>query len=306
MLSFSAKTKNELCHTGLGNICCQTAELYGMLLFGSAFSHREIRFVSERSTIIRRIITLFQRVCNIEVQASQQGSRRVIQITDPTHIAIVMDKLGYDFKRHITYHLNRNLVENACCARAFLRGIFLTAGSISSPEKKCHLEIKTGHTILVREVMSLMLDTNLTPKITERRTTWLLYWKGVDQIETFLTMIGAPHAAMAMMQAKVEKQLRNQVNREVNCETANLIKVTSTSTRQIAAIERAFACGGLEIFPENLRQTVDLRVANPEASLAELAAMFDPPISKPGLSHRLGRIMEIAARVIAETEEKGE
>lgn len=115
-------------------------------------------------------------------------------------------------------------------------------------------------------------------------------------------MIGAPHAAMAIMEAKVEKQLRNEVNRAVNCETANLIKVTSASTRQIAAIERALACGGLEVFPENLRETVDLRVANPAASLAELAAMFDPPISKPGLSHRLGRIMEIAARVTEDNE----
>ena len=91
--------------------------------------------------------------------------------------------------------------------------------------------------------------------------------------------------------------VKNRVNRKVNCETANLIKVTSASTRQIAAIEHALSVGGIEVFPENLRQTVDLRVANPAASLAELAAMFDPPISKPGLSHRLGRIMEIAERV---------
>lgn len=302
MLSFSAKTKNELCRAGMGKACCQTAELYGMLLFGTAFSNREIRFVSEQSAIIRRITTLLKKVCSIEVQPMLQGKRRVIQIEEPALIALVMDKLGYDFKSYITYHLNRNLVDNDCCVPAFLRGIFLAAGSIASPEKKCHLEIKTGHAILGREVMSLILDANMTPKMAERRTAWLLYWKGASQIEDFLTMIGAPHAAMAIMEAKVEKQLRNEVNRAVNCETANLIKVTSASTRQIAAIERALACGGLEVFPENLRETVDLRVANPAASLAELAAMFDPPISKPGLSHRLGRIMEIAARVTEDNE----
>ena len=115
-------------------------------------------------------------------------------------------------------------------------------------------------------------------------------------------MIGARLSAMALREAKVEKQLRNDVNRQVNCETANLLKITGTSTRQIAAIERALGVGGLEVFPENLRETVDLRVAHPAASLAELAAMFDPPISKPGLSHRLGRIMEIAAQV-TETEQ---
>ncbi len=302
MLSFSAKTKNEICRVTRGKPCCQTAELYGMLLFGSAFSNREIRFVSEQSAIIRRIATLLKKVCSIEVQPILQGSRRMVLIEEPELIAMVMEKMGYDFKSHITYHLNRNLADNECCAAAFLRGIFLAAGTVSSPEKKCHLEIKTGHAILAREVMSLLLDMDFMPKITERRTAWLIYWKGASQIEDFLAKIGAHHAAMAIMQAKVEKQLRNEVNRKVNCETANLIKVTSASTRQIAAIERALECGGLEIFPENLRETVDLRVANPTASLAELAAMFDPPISKPGLSHRLGRIMEIAAHIIANTE----
>ncbi len=301
MLSFSAKTKNEICRVPLGKTCCQTAELYGMLLFGSAFSNREIRFVSEQSAIIRRIATLLKKVCSIEVQPILQGSRRTVLIEEPELIAMVMEKMGYDFKSHITYHLNRNLVDNECCAAAFLRGIFLAAGTVSSPEKKCHLEIKTGHAILAREVMSLLLDVNFVPKITERRTAWLIYWKSASQIEDFFAKIGAHHAVMAIMQAKVEKQLRNEVNRKVNCETANLIKVTSASTRQIAAIERALQCGGLEIFPENLRGTVDLRVANPTASLAELAAMFDPPISKPGLSHRLGRIMEIAAHIIADT-----
>ena len=182
MLSFSAKTKNELCRAGLGNACCQTAELYGMLLFGTAFSNREIRFVTAQSAVMRRSVTLCKRVCSIEVQPALQGKRRVLQITEPACIALVMDKLGYDFKSYITYHLNRNLVDNECCVPAFLRGIFLAAGSIASPEKKCHLEIKIGHVILGREVMSLLLDANMTPKMAERRTSWLLYWKGAGQI----------------------------------------------------------------------------------------------------------------------------
>ncbi|MBS5144540.1 MAG: hypothetical protein KHY89_03365, partial [Butyricicoccus pullicaecorum] len=157
MLSFSAKTKNELCRAGLGNACCQTAELYGMLLFGTAFSNREIRFVTGQSAVIRRIAMLFKKVCGMEVQPVLHGTRRVIQIEEPERIALVMDKLGYDFKSYITYHLNRNLVDNDCCVPAFLRGIFLAAGSIASPEKKCHLEIKIGHAILGREVMSLLL-----------------------------------------------------------------------------------------------------------------------------------------------------
>lgn len=297
MLSFSAKTKNELCRAGTGRACCRTAELYGMLLFGGAFSNREIRLVSEQAAIVRRAALLLDKVCGVSVQPVTAGRRRVLRLTAPEQIAAVMERMGYDFRSYVTYHLNRNVVENDCCAAAFLRGAFLMAGSAASPEKKSHLELQTGHAVLAREVMSLLLDLGLAPKIAERRATWLLYWKQSAKIEDFLTLIGARHAALAIMEAKVEKQLRGEINRKVNCETANLIKVTSTSTKQIAAIERALAVGGLEVFPENLRQTVDLRVANPAASLSELAAMFDPPISKPGLSHRLGRIMEIAARV---------
>lgn len=296
MLSFSAKTKHELCRVPNGQACCRTAELYGMLLFGAAFSHRAIRLTSEQSAIIRRAALLLDKVCGVRAAPVVLGRRRVIELDTDTR-AQVMEHMGYDFRSYLTYHLNRNIIENDCCAAAFLRGIFLMAGSVSSPEKKGHLEIKTSHPILCREVMSLLLDVGLAPKMTERRTAWLLYWKDSSRIEDFLTLIGARHAALAIMEAKVEKQLRGDINRKVNCETANLIKVTSASTRQIAAIEHALEVGGIEVFPESLRQTVDLRVANPAASLAELAAMFNPPISKPGLSHRLGRIMEIAGRV---------
>lgn len=298
MLTFSARTKNELCRAPAGRACCRTAELYGMLLFGAAFSCREIRLVSEQPSIIRRAAMLLNKVCGVSAQPVSVGRRKVIQLTEPNEIAAVMEHMGYDFRSYITYHLNRNVIENDCCAAAFVRGMFLMAGSVAGPDKKSHLEIKTGHAILGREVMSLLLDLELMPKMIERRSTWLLYWKSTAQVEDFLTLIGARHAALAIMEAKVEKQLRGEINRKVNCETANLIKITSASTKQISAIEKALAIGGIEIFPENLRQTVDLRVANPTASLAELAAKFDPPISKPGLSHRLGRIMEIAMHVI--------
>ena len=134
-------------------------------------------------------------------------------------------------------------------------------------------------------------------ELAERGSGVVIYWKDTQRIEDFLTTIGAPRAAMALMEGKVEKQIRNEINRQVNCETANMIKVTAASAKQIAAIERALVLRGIEIFPENLRDTVDLRVAHPTASLAELAAMFDPPLSKPGLNHRLRKIMEIAGQV---------
>lgn len=293
-MSFSSKTKNELCRTPLGAHCCQTAELYGMLLYASKFSKQEIRVTTQLPALARRMTRLLLGAFDIQAVFQAAGQRQLLQLTDPKQLQTIMAGFGYDFKNYVTYHLNRNVVESECCAAAFLRGIFLMGGTVAGPDKKSHLEIKCSHHSLCREVMSLMLDLGLRPKLTARRTAYLLYLKDTAGIEDFLTRIGAARAAMTIMEAKVEKNLRNNVNRQVNCEMSNLMKATDASARQVLAIERALEKGGISIYPENLRETVDLRMAHPAASLSELAALFDPPISKPGLSHRLRRIMQIS------------
>lgn len=295
-MTFSAETRAELCRVPLGRDCCCLAELYGILLCAPAFGDREIRIASAHSGVLRRASQLLSRVFGIELEPEASGGRKVLGIREPAQLRRILTGFGYDFGPSVTYHLNRNVIENDCCAAAFLRGAFLMAGSVAEPHKKSHLELKIGHSPLSREIMSLMLDNGITPRCTERSSCSLIYLKETARIEDFLTLTGASGAAMAIMEAKVEKDLRNHVNRQVNCETANLLKTSAASQKQIAAIEAALARGGIGIFPENLRETVDLRVAYPEASLAELAAKFSPPISKPGLDHRLKRILKIAAQ----------
>ncbi len=292
-MTFSAETKAELCRVPLGRDCCCLAELYGILLCASSFSERSIRIASANHGVLRRAALLLSRCFGIHAIPEGTG-RQTISIADAAQLRSVLAGFGYDFRPSVTYHLNRNVLENECCPAAFLRGAFLMAGSVAQPGKKSHLELKTSHGPLSREVMSLMLDSSIEPRCTERASSTLIYLKETARIEDFLTLIGASGAAMAIMEAKIEKDLRNHVNRQVNCETANLLKTSAASQRQIAAIEAALAHGGIEVFPENLRETVDLRVAYPEASLAELAAKFSPPISKPGLDHRLKRILKIA------------
>ena len=293
-MTFSAETKTELCRAPMERACCRLAELYGILLCAPAFSDSEIRVSSSHAGLVRRAALLLSKVFDIRVQPECAGSRQTLRISDAEQLRRILSGFGYDFKPSITYHLNRNILENDCCAAAFLRGTFLMAGSVAGPDKKSHLELKISHSALARELMSLMLDSGISPRSTERAACSLIYLKGTAGIEDLLTLTGASRAAMSIMEAKVEKSLRNRVNRQVNCETANLLKTSATSQRQISAIEAALARGGIEIFPENLRETVDLRVAYPEASLSELAAKFSPPISKPGLDHRLKRILKIA------------
>lgn len=295
-MSFSTEVKNELCRVSMQRACCTRAEAYGALLHATVFSHREIRLSTENAVVARRLQALLQRAFFVVCEPQQQGRKYQIVLEQPTQIGRIFDVLGYDRKSHITYHLNRNELEEECCLASFLRGAFLMAGTVAGPDKKSHLELKSGHQSLAGEENSLLLDLGLSPKLAHRGGTCLLYFKDSASVEDFLTRIGAPHAAMALMEAKVEKNLRNTINRQVNCETANLVKAADASARQIAAIRVVLGTRGEEGFPENLRETVRLRLEYPTDSLAELAQRFDPPLSKPGLSHRLRKITELASK----------
>ena len=295
-MSFSTTVKTELCRVPMQRLCCTRAEAYGALLFASVFSHREIRLSTENAAVARRMQALLSRAFGVDAQAQQVGRKKQLALTDEGQIGRIFDALGYDLKTHVTYHLNRNVLENDCCAPAFLRGVFLMAGTVAGPDKKSHLEITSAHPSLCGETMSLMLDAGLSPKQTVRRSAHVLYFKDAPSVEDFLTLTGAPRAAMELMEAKVEKNIRNTINRQVNCETANLVKAADAAVRQIAAIQSVLDKHGEGAFPENLRETVRLRLCYPTDSLAELAARFTPPLSKPGLSHRLRKITELASR----------
>ena len=295
-MSFSTEVKNELCRVSMQRVCCTRAEAYGALLHASAFSHKEIRLNTENPAVARRLQALLQRAFFVVCEPQRVGQKHQLILTGAEQIGRIFDALGYDRKSHITYHLNRNVLEEDCCIASFLRGAFLMAGTVAGPDKKSHLELKTARQSLAGEETSLLLDLGLSPKQMRRASAHILYFKDGTSVEDFLTRIGAPRAAMELMEAKVEKNIRNTINRQVNCETANLVKAADASARQIAAIRAVLDAHGEEGFPENLRETVRLRLEYPTDSLAELAQRFDPPISKPGLSHRLKKIIELASK----------
>ena len=193
-------------------------------------------------------------------------------------------------------HVNYGVLEDECCRVAFARGAFLAGGSVTDPEKRYHLELTTTHQKVARETDALLLELGYGAKLTSRGGNCVLYFKQSELIEDFLTMLGAPVCAMDVMQAKMEKDLRNGVNRRVNCETANLTKVVDAAQEQIAAIRRLQRAGGLEALPEKLRQSAQLRLENPEATLQELADMQTPPVSKSAINHRMRKLVQLAAQ----------
>ena len=176
----------------------------------------------------------------------------------------------------------------------FFRGAFLAGGSVTDPAKRYHLELSTPHLSVSRELRALLLECGFTPKETTRKANSITYFKQSEAIEDFLTAIGAPLAAMEIMNAKAEKDLRGSINRRVNCDAANLDKAVDAAQGQIEAIYRLEERGMLEELPDKLKEAVDLRVAHPELTLAQLAELCEPPVSKSAFNHRLRKLMEMA------------
>ena len=302
-MSFSTEVKNELCSVSMSRACCTRAEAYGALLHASVFSHKEIRLSAENAVVVRRLQALLQRAFFVDSEAESCGRKQQLIINDPPRIGRIFDALGYDRKNHITYHLNRNVLEEDCCIAAFLRGAFLMAGTVAGPDKKSHLELKSTHQSLTGEETSLMLDLGLAPKQARRASAQLLYFKDSASVEDFLTRIGAPHAAMELMQAKVEKNLRNTINRQVNCETANINKTVSAAVKQLADITYIRDTVGLDYLPELLSEVAQVRLEMPDATLKELGENLSHPVGKSGVNHRLRKISAVAESL---REERGE
>ena len=195
-------------------------------------------------------------------------------------------------------HVNLPLVEDDCCKAAFLRGAFLAGGSVTDPEKGYHMEIATTHKSVARETYMLMHESmDFYPKTAERGGGQVLYLKQSERISDFLTYLGSSIAAMAIMEARLEKEMSNKVNRRCNCDDANISKVVDAAQEQLAAIRVLRDRGIFENLPEKLRQAAVAREKNPESALTELASQMDPPISKPAMNHRLQRLVRMAQEV---------
>ena len=296
-MSFSSNVKAELCKDSLSKKSCAVAEGYGVLLYCNTFSSTEIRIITESRDFAARLPRLFKKAFGItfdQEPAAQDRGKLQFAISSEDKIAKIFETLQMDLKASLTLHVNFGMLEEEAECMAYLRGAFLAGGSVTDPAKRYHLEMTTSHYKVSRETCALLIECGFSPKELSRGGNNILYFKQSDYIEDFLTAIGAQVSAMGVMEAKVEKDLRNGVNRRVNCETANLTKVVDASMGQMAAIRVLEEKGALDDLPEKLRQTARLRKENPEATLQELAVMLDPPITKSAINHRMRKLLELA------------
>ena len=301
MQSFSYKAKAELCRTAVQRLCCARAECYGVLLYCNTFTMQEVRIITENPEFAARLPRLFHRAFNVKFDRlpteEAPGSKLIFQITDPEKLRRIMDTLGYDPRQSLVLHVNFAMLEEDCCRMSFLRGAFLAGGSVTDPEKRYHLELSTSHVQASREVSALLQEMGFLPRSVMRGGSAVIYFKQSEHIEDLLTTLGAPVAATEIMTAKVDKEIRNGANRAMNCDMANVNKTLDAVAAQQEAIEKLENAGQLEKLPEKIQETARLRMQNPELPLAQLAALFDPPISKSCLNHRIRKIMEEARKL---------
>lgn len=297
-MSFSADVKGELCRAGLHKKCCALAEAYGVLLFCTAFDAGEIRIVTESPAFSLRLPQLFWRAFRLDFdlypEVLGEPGKQVFALRQEEKLRRVRESYGYDPAYSVAHHINYAMLEETCDRQAFLRGAFLAGGSVTDPGKSYHLELATSHCLVSRELAALMQELGFAPKSTLRKANYVTYFKSSAAIEDFLTAIGAPVQAMEIMNAKAEKQLRGGVNRRVNCDAANLDKTVDAALGQLEAIRRVEERLGLDALPDKLREAAVLRRAHPELTLAELAALCDPPVSKSAFNHRLKKLLALA------------
>ena len=266
-MSFSGDVKTELCRASLDRPCCASRL---PLLLDRAFGLQFDRLPGD-------------------------GERKyVFHLADKGKIHRIIDAFGFDSRQSPVLHINFGLLEEECCRAAFLRGAFLAGGSVTEPAKGYHLELATSHAQASRELLALLTDMGRQPRHALRNSSQVIYFKNSEQIEELLTLMGAPVSAMELMNAKAEKELRNGVNRRVNCEAANLDKAVDAAQEQLEAIRRLYELDRVEGLNAALKETIVLRETYPELTLSQLAEEFEPPITKSCLNHRMRKLMELS------------
>lgn len=296
-MSFSFDTKNELCKLPVQHLCCARAEAYGILLYCNTFNNGEIRIITGNENFAVRLPRLFKRAFHLQFDGEPRvtpSGKMIFSITEPKKIGHIINQFGYSPRKSPVIHINFGILEEDCCRASFLRGAFFAGGSITDPQKRYHLELATSHLQVSRELAALLFDMEFPPKSVIRNGNYVTYFKQSNHIEDFLTCIGAPVAAMAIMSAKLEKDLRNSVNRRLNCDSANLDKTVDAAQEQMEAIRCLAEQGKLNKLSEKLQLTAAIRMKHPELTLSELAAAFEPPITKSGLNHRLRKLVQLS------------
>lgn len=301
-MSFSSEAKAELCRVETPHDCCRAAECYGLFLFGGSFSASSVSFLTESAPVARRAAQEAAAAIGVFVESASAVVRRGGKTTFSVSVPGEDQRLRFLHAfSHRSSELNLRIHDEnmKCegCVQAFLRGAFLCCGTVMSPEKGYHLEFSVPFMRLAGDLAELLARAGglgLQPGSVNRKGKYVVYIRGSECVADVLTYLGAQNASMELMQAKMLKEMRNNLNRRNNFETANIDKTANAAARQLLALEQIQNTIGIEALPEDLRELAALRLENPDLTLRELGRMLRQPLSRSGVNHRLRRIVELA------------
>ncbi|MBR2730685.1 MAG: DNA-binding protein WhiA [Clostridia bacterium] len=284
--------KSELSKIEILSPCCKHAQVYGLVLFAH-FSKYNLSITTENPDVFEMYLQSI-RACGVTPVVNESGNKKLTAyVRTEAEKARVFEQFGHALSEP-TLRLNRANLADECCTSAFLRGVFLSCGTVTDPERGYHLEFVVPYKKLSTDLMKLLNELELSPKSIVRKGNHIVYFKDSESIEDLLTFIGASDASLIVMNVKIEKDVKNKINRLINFEMSNLNKTLDASKEQIAAIEFIRAHGGIGLLPEPLQELAILRLENSDASLSTLQSLLSEPISRSGINHRLARIVDFA------------
>ena len=305
-MSFSQEVKNEILRRKISKPCCNMAAAYAVACFGKYFDDRGVVLQTENEGVATFAQKLYRR-CGVQgtVLSKERTNGPVYEfsVKDPAEVAKLLTLFGHTGKEP-TLRIRPENFKCQSCMQAFISTAFLCCGTMTDPEKSYNLELLSTRHYLSQQLEAMLAEHDFHPHRALRKGANTIYIKAADHIEDLLTFMGAGGAAMRIMNQRLYNEMRNKTNRLSNCETANLGKSVQAAVQVQLAIEKLQAAGAMNTLPENLRQTAKLRMQYPDLPLAKLAQKFDPPVSKAGLSHRMKKIQEAAARLDAVPEKK--
>lgn len=317
-LTFSGKIKEELSRQQSKARHCQIAEIAAIVSMCGKVSidsreHYSVKIRTENSSVARKYFTLLEKTFNIVAESFVTRNRMNGNISytilikrheDATRVLQASKLIDQEGEISEEFSMIRNLIiQHSCCKRAFIRGAFLVAGSISNPEKSYHIEIVCTAEKKAEQLQEIINSFGLDAKVIVRKKSYVVYLKEGSQIVDLLNVMEAPIALMEMENIRILKEMRNTVNRKVNCETANINKTVSAAVKQTEDIRFIRDSIGLCKLPESLQEIAELRLGNPNASLKELGELLSTPLGKSGVNHRLRKLSEIAEKLRENREE---
>ncbi len=314
MESFSHKTKMRICAEAAEDFSCRRAELLGLICFSGIVvklpGNKEelgLKIMLETEEIAERICLELAELYNISPSVKVKNSKVTLSLTDIEDLKKLKNGLKLQEDDAILYlRIDPEFVRSEEEKKALIRGAFLGGGSVSDPEKSYHLEFATRSFDCAQALVEVIAAFSVEAKLTTRKNEVVVYVKENEAIADLLAMMGASASLMEIYNTVILKEMRNDVNRRLNCETANLSKTADASARQILAIESILEAHGEDFLSPELREIARVRLEFPEASLKELGGMLSPPIGKSGANHRLKRIMEIAQSIGGSRQERVE